>query len=208
LGDTYAPLAADGSHVYWSDLDGSEAVRDGVRLFIPGYSDPNFPLDATYGGSMRNVAASAGHAFWVQEWVSGHTGSVIETDENGTATALLPEDSGDWPAEPSAVTVDAKNVYFTDTGFPTVAPPAGYVVQVPRDGSKPVVLASKRYSPSDVVTDGAHVYWDEYSCIYRTSVGGGTVDELICETGGVRGLVVSGGFVYYATNTDIKKIAK
>jgi hypothetical protein len=86
-------------------------------------------------------------------------------------------------ANPSAITVDATNVYWTDDPPDNTVGGSGSVMQVPTGGGAPATIASGQKGPQAIAVEGSSVYWtnfDSYT-VLEAPVGGGTPTTLVSD---------------------------
>jgi hypothetical protein len=135
-------IAADGSFVYWSTIDGT--VK---RISIDGGE----PVTLVAGGGevssgAANLQVDAQNVYWT-------TSSAVATvaKSGGTPTILAGETVA--LSELTGLTVNDENdfVYFTET--------AGFVRKAPKAVGDTITLASGEASPTSPVVRGASLYW-------------------------------------------------
>ncbi|MEO7330945.1 MAG: hypothetical protein ABI193_20390, partial [Minicystis sp.] len=98
---------------------------------------------------------------------------------------------------PQGLFVDADNVYWTNAI-------TGEVMQVKKDGTDTITLATMQGTPYSVVVADGFVYWISYSgdgVMRKTPIGGGVVTDIIGAPG-ARDLVVAGGYVFWSREPD------
>jgi hypothetical protein len=111
-------------------------------------------------------------------------------------------------AEPAyfngALTVDESNLYWGEEGQ---TPAQAAVMQMPRSGGKPLMLAS---SPAlALVSDGAHVYWGGVDgSIQSVPVGGGTVGIVAPSSGGFACIAADDDSIYWTGGSEVLKVPK
>lgn len=154
-GDTFTPLAVDGTSIYAAD--GDKVVRLPLNggqpvLLYRGPDGPNGIVDLAVSGAelffleettIRRLATSGGAAVTVSSHIGLH--------------------------QPFKLLVDATRVYWADM--------AG-VYAAPRAGGPAVALAQNLAAVNDIATDGLHVYFGEGDAgrVARVAVGGGAVE--------------------------------
>jgi hypothetical protein len=128
-----------------------------------------------YAGS----PASTGGALLMSVPIAGGTPSVLFTPAGGNSIWVL--------------ATDADNVYFATTD--------GVIGQMPLHGGALVTLATGQGNAlSPIATDAQYVYWGTYAGdLVKTPIGGGKLTMLASRQNPVRGVVVDGDNVYWAS---------
>jgi len=139
--DEMTAVVADGSHVYWTDYDGTSFEVRRSTLDDAGVTTlASMPVERQGAILAQNDAS----VFWT-------TGSGIgEVAKGGGGAATLASSSG-W--SPDQLVADSTDVYISN-GY-------GSVLRVPLDGGAPATLAveSAATAPVALCADGSTVYW-------------------------------------------------
>jgi hypothetical protein len=201
-----AHLEFDGASLYWT-----EGTESAVRA-VP-----------VAGGSATTVARRFGVPIGLRVageylyWIDARTGFAPSGCAGDGAYAYLRRVRIDGTSDPATLAlgdrcaggatdlvVDASDVYWvTSTGSPNT-----YTIRrVPLSGGAgaPLVTAAPFFEITALAADADHIYWQEYldsSQVKRVPKGGGAVEVVASGARAPRGgLVVGGGFVYFA-DTD------
>jgi hypothetical protein len=108
------------------------------------------------------------------------------------ALATLPIGSA-----PQGLFVDADNVYWTNAG-------TGEVMQIKKDGTGSVTLATAQGAPFSVFVSEGFVYWISYSgdgVMRKAPIGGGALVDIVGAPA-ARELVVANGYVFWSREPD------
>jgi kumamolisin len=166
-----APIAVDASSVYWVDQNSIMQVPLGG-----GASSPFVPSIQNVG----SIASDGTNVFWIE------TGDVFELAvSGGTPTSIAPA------TEPFGLTIDANNVYWTNSAV-------RHVMSVAKTGGATTVLATTSDSPLRIAVDNVNVYFGG-ALIPLQSVpkAGGAVTTLVSGSLAPASIAVDAGFVYW-----------
>jgi hypothetical protein len=109
-------------------------------------------------------------------------------------------------ADPSAIVVDANNVYWTSVAVGTVS----YCPLAGCNGS-PTTLASNQLSPEDLVIDGTNAYWANFANngeIVQCAIGGcGNNPTVLAAQQSVAGLLLLNGNLYWTSGGAVMACA-
>jgi hypothetical protein len=90
---------------------------------------------------------------------------------------------------PNDLTVDSKNVYWTNMY-------GGQVMQVPIVGGPAITIASGQQQPAAIAVDAANIYWAAWT-IRKAPLGGGAIEEVV-PAEGVCSIAVDPTSIYWA----------
>lgn len=137
-------VAADGTHVYWTNLTGGEVQQcpaggcTAPVTLAAGNSSPSF------------VAVDGVNVYFTNQ---GGTVNVVPAC-NGSGSCGPPSVLASGQGKPYGIAVGGGDVYWTNLGDGSVAKCA-----TSGCGNLPTVLAVNQQGPRSIVTDGVNVYW-------------------------------------------------
>jgi hypothetical protein len=121
----------------------------------------------------------------------------------GTPTTLLGVGDAGFPGSfPSAIVVDATNVYWLDTGF---------VAKIPKGGGSLTPSLAPADMPSALATDGVRVYWADLASngsLASVPVGGGTPTTFATDQPYPGSIAVGGANVYWTNGSTVMSAPK
>ncbi len=189
-------VAADGTHVYWTDLNEGTVMRakiDGASVvtLASGQKTPT------------SLALSAGTLYWTNQGSVDPMTGIVAGKNDGSIVSLpagggTPVTLASGLFDPWAITATAGGVYWTDLAGGSATKGAVYAIG-PR-GSATVTLASGRYDPEFIAADPSNVYWTEVYAgnVMRAPVGGGSMTTLAAGQDSPSGVAVDETSVYWA----------
>jgi hypothetical protein len=140
-------------------------ATDGTDLYCAGHGDgtiERIPINADAGAptllvfsqdNLLSVATAGGSVFWGNLGPLDHDGgyshgTIMQVPADGAVPARLASQVND----PSSITADSTNVYWTQIGA---------VMSVAVDGGTPTLIAPGQQFPGNVAVDGTNVYWTD-----------------------------------------------
>jgi hypothetical protein len=93
---------------------------------------------------------------------------------------------------PTAIAVDAQNVYWVDTGDPT----AGAVEKFPKNGTSPVTVATGQAIAPAIALDATNVYYASSSAVFGVPITGAAPFMLGASAGYPLNMTAHGGLLY------------
>jgi hypothetical protein len=191
-------VAVGGGHVYWTDQQGgtvSGAPVDAVAKTVDGGETTILVSGLT--GQLGGIAVDSNNVYFTDTVGCDPTSVVLSVPlSGGTPTTL----AGDQ-LNPTSITVDSKNVYWTSYGSGA----NGLVESVPVGGGTATTIASAQVFPGDIAVDDTNVYWSVaganplLGAILKAPIGGGTAVTLASNQDAPAGLAVTGGNVYWGS---------
>jgi hypothetical protein len=164
---------------------------------------------------LANIRVVGKYLYWTQGSDNEHPAHTIYSTLKATYRTspryVCGQASNPLTRQVLAMTDDGVNMYWIDfKGYGVYKFP----VAVAYGCGGETQLATSRYQPTSVATDGVHVYWAGTGVgagIWRVPVNGGPT-ETVVEYGGTYGiyqdLIVDDTHVYYIQGMDIKRIVK
>jgi hypothetical protein len=173
--DDLFDIAVDAQGVYWTEGNGGA-----VRSLLFG---AQVPMDLAQEGTVFALAVRDGTVFFTQIY------SKLSGDEH-----VLRVPAAGGPVVTVATTpgalflaLDDQSAYWTDEN--------SYAVwKAPLTGGPPVQLAAGLIAPSDIVVDGATVYFNSFEGTFAMGLDGGPTTPLA--RGSAHGLAVDATYVY------------
>lgn len=170
----YSPfhLAIDGTSVFFTEDQNNQPGPTSIRA-IPIAGGTPRPI-AEADSKTHGIALTAqGDLFWTVPMVGGPGDGVVGTaPKTGTGAKPVGAFAGNQ-VEPSAIIVDANNVYWAESGSEDVA--SGMIVYCPVAGCPsdgPIVLADKQNYPRFMAEDDYAIYWSNQGLSNATSYDG------------------------------------
>jgi hypothetical protein len=185
-------IAVDATSVYFLGTNSSFQITVETVPLAGGTPTTLFTAN---GGSVVFAVAAAGVYVW-------NDGTLMEVALDGGTSTTLASDSTEDAAhldlsEVSASTVDATNVYWTNSGTTTHD---GTVMKVAVGGGTPITLVSGQDSPSAIAVDATSVYWTDGDAVQKVPLEGGTPITLASQGGS--SIAVDATSVYWTVNSD------
>jgi hypothetical protein len=165
-----ARLALDDRYVFGAAVDGIHRVdKDGARekLLVPyrveDFDARQHPPDA--------IALGGDRVYWTQHKVDVGMDAVRSVPKDGGAVASVLTVAAPEEANPIALVVGEQSLYVLTCGSPcddvrldsvNERYTGGAIVEVPRAGGSPTVLAHGLRFPRDLAADDGDLYWTEY----------------------------------------------
>ena len=197
-------VATDGTNAYWFHeprTSGASAVlwqvpiAPGTRRMLTTLTDPGrifiqggLLYLGLSGGEIRSYSISSGGT---------------------TTTQVRPPNSATYLA---GMAVDSAGFYMCERTGTSSANGTQAVVRIALNGTGATALATETGYPTNCsVTPGdTHVYyygWD-LKALKRVPKAGGAVETIVSDpAGGLRYMAINGGYVYYGTPMDVRRIA-
>jgi hypothetical protein len=176
--DVVSALAADGSYIYYATQ-----ARSVGRVAKKGGDTNVLPVANVSGGGLASIEVSGPDIFLKTGGLLFHV-----PKEGGAAVEI---------GQARAFAVDAVNLYYAGDNL----------VQQPRDGGAPIVLADGTHVGS-IAVGGGWVYWanslgfggvDADFGLWRAPIGGGTAQQLV-QGSGLDGILLDGDRLYWCVD--------
>ena len=176
---TLMRMAADRTHVYWTELDGN--VRG-----VPKSGGARFEASYVFGNPTE-LTVDATHLYWVFP----EFGQVAMAPKpSGPATHI----SGQ--ASPEAITTDATHVYWVNSG---TGPLTGELVRAARgDLTSLEVVLSGLDAPLTIAAAEDAIYFASQTALFRWVKGASLAEILATDFSDVKAIAVYGSTVYGA----------
>jgi hypothetical protein len=200
-------MSLSGSFIYWTDGDLNEIVKTPISgaasTIIAAATDPGANIgNLAIGDWVGGITANATKVFWAASLSSGSVQSepVTAVHSVPSATFIGPE------SMPTSMAIDAKNVYWLETGS---------VMSLSLSGGTPRPLLSGHNPMGAITSDGTNVYFGDLLSsgvveITSIPVGGGTAVPLAPGLDGVNAIAVDSTAIYWADRSGqlIFKLAR
>jgi hypothetical protein len=179
----------DATNIYWTTSLG--AIK---KASLAGGSSATLTTKAQAG--QERVEATGGYVYLPQD------GAIDRVTTTATAPMGLSSIAVDNAVNDFAVSDSA--IYLTAPG---AQDSAGLVESVSLASGVVTELAGARNRPQAIATDGANVYWSDFSGIQKVAISGGAPMSIATANTNGR-LFVDNGFVYWANGIKIMRAAK
>jgi hypothetical protein len=109
---------------------------------------------------------------------------------------------------PTALTIDATNLYWINFGSDDVYSTSGSIMRLPLRGGTPVTVASQQRSPRSLIVAGSTLYWTNGgtdgdgtgSSVMKVDISGGSATMIVDATqGSPAGIAATSTSLYWAT---------
>jgi hypothetical protein len=155
-------IATNKAGLYWMNQGPVPSCTNGALLHLASPGSTPDTLATGIGCGVVGFAVGADRAYWT-------TGGAVMSAPLGQGPVST---FAQGQAEPAAIAVDARNVYWeTLDGFSQR--PVAAIMQVPLAGGTPLTIASGTFEPIALAVDATDVYWTTTSNVLKTPIGGG-----------------------------------
>jgi hypothetical protein len=145
-------IALDATALYWANHDAS----NGEIVKMPIAGGPSTPV-ASGRANPHSVVVASGYVYWTEQGDgTPNTGSVqrAPVDSDGDAGAITT--FADHQPMPSAIAVDASNVYWTDSV-------AGRIMRAPLSGGAALPVGINEATPMGLVVTPTCLYFADFA---------------------------------------------
>jgi hypothetical protein len=226
-------IAADGKHVFWSDI----AANTITQIDTNGAN----PITIAQGQqSPEDVATDGTNVYWMNAGSSSVAASVYQAPVGGGTPQLLA--GGLSPGFPISIVVAGGNVYWTGPATIQSVPVGGGAIAVLASNldepasiaasgtdvfwvsgqtgdlqgllmgvSGPTTIVAQQQGAHDIATDGVNLYWltdTASSTVSRVPIGGGVATVLVTTYGYLTRTAVDDTSVYWVSSTVISRAHK